>query len=68
MPFEAYAIYKRESSYKPTTNSTVQSSNWARWLRIMPAVHDGLSGNLEAALQCGSRGDQDVLACMVDSD
>ena len=69
MPFEAYAIYKRESSYKPTTNSTVQSLDLGTvGFRIMPQFTDGLSGNLEAALQCGSRGDQDVLACMVDSD
>lgn len=75
LPFEAYAIYKNESSWtsvtrKPSETTSVDVAELdigTFGVRLMPDFGAGLSGNIEVAYQTGSQGDIDTSGLMVDA-
>lgn len=70
VPFDAYGIYKHEDSYlNKATNDIPEGNIGTVGFRMTPALwsEQGISGNLEAAYQFGSRGDASIGAYMVDA-
>lgn len=71
LPFEAYGIYKNEEAWNsgPATNIVAHDAAEIGTVgaRLMPEFTAMLKGNLEAAMQFGTRGDQDLSGYMIDA-
>jgi len=72
LPFEAYYFYKNEEAHLNDLRSTnpvevAEADVHTVGVRLMPALADGVKGNLEAAYQMGEQGDVDLEGMMVDA-
>ncbi len=66
-PYEAYYIYKRESSWVKGDDPMSGGNFNTFGGRLMPKMGEDFAGNLEVAYQFGNRGAQDQEAWMVDA-